>query len=56
MNASGLFPGGAKTTAQDRQAGGGAIVLVLVYGPRNLSRHPRQVLAAASDDSQARVR
>ena len=32
-----------------------AIVLVLVYGPRNLSRHPRQVLAAASSESQPRV-
>jgi hypothetical protein len=32
-----------------------AIVVVLVYGPRNLSRHPRQVLAAASDESQPRV-
>jgi membrane protease YdiL (CAAX protease family) len=33
-----------------------AIVLVLVYGPRDLSRHPRQVLAAASSESQPRVR
>ena len=33
-----------------------AIVLVLVYGPRNLSRRPRQVLAAASSESQPRVR
>ena len=32
-----------------------AIVLVLVYGPRNLSRHPRQVLASASSESQPRV-
>jgi uncharacterized protein len=32
-----------------------AIVLVLVYGPHNLSRHPRQVLAAASGESQPRV-
>jgi membrane protease YdiL (CAAX protease family) len=32
-----------------------AIVLVLVYGPRNLSRHPRQVLAATSSESQPRV-
>jgi membrane protease YdiL (CAAX protease family) len=32
-----------------------AIVLVLVYGPRNLSRHPRQVLVAASSESQPRV-
>jgi CAAX protease family protein len=32
-----------------------AIVLVLVYGPRNLSRRPRQVLAAASSESQPRV-
>jgi hypothetical protein len=30
-----------------------AIVVVLVYGPRNLSRHPRQVLAAASAESGA---
>jgi membrane protease YdiL (CAAX protease family) len=34
---------------------GVAIVLVLVFGPRNLSRHPRQVLAAASSESQPRV-
>ena len=33
----------------------GGVVLVLVYGPRNLSRHPRQVLAIASDESQPRV-
>ena len=33
-----------------------AIVVVLVYGPRNLSRHPRQVLAPASSESQPRVR
>jgi uncharacterized protein len=33
-----------------------AIVVVLVYGPRNLSRHPRQVLASASGESQPRVR
>ena len=32
-----------------------AVVLVLVYGPRNLSRRPRQVLATASDESQPRV-
>lgn len=32
-----------------------AIVLVLVYGPRNLSRRPRQVLEAASSESQPRV-
>jgi membrane protease YdiL (CAAX protease family) len=32
-----------------------AIVLVLVYGPHNLSHHPRQVLAAASGESQPRV-
>ena len=36
-------------------AGVAAIVLVLVYGPRNLSRHPRQVLASASNESQPRV-
>jgi membrane protease YdiL (CAAX protease family) len=35
--------------------GGAAIVLVLVYGPHNLSRHPRQVLAAASGEFQPRV-
>jgi uncharacterized membrane-anchored protein len=29
----------------------GAIVAVLVYGPRNLSRHPRRVLCAASAES-----
>jgi membrane protease YdiL (CAAX protease family) len=28
-----------------------AIVVVLVYGPRNLSRYPRQVLATASNES-----
>jgi FlaG/FlaF family flagellin (archaellin) len=33
-----------------------AVVVVLVYGPRNLSRHPRQVLAAAGDESRPRVR
>jgi membrane protease YdiL (CAAX protease family) len=33
-----------------------AIVLVLVYGPRNLSRHPRQVLATAISESRPRVR
>jgi cytochrome b561 len=32
-----------------------AVVVVLVYGPRNLSRHPRQVLAGASGESQPRV-
>ena len=32
-----------------------AVIVVLVYGPRNLSRHPRQVLAAASSESQPRV-
>jgi membrane protease YdiL (CAAX protease family) len=32
-----------------------AVVVVLAYGPRNLSRRPRQVLAAASGDSQSRV-
>jgi hypothetical protein len=32
-----------------------AIVLVLVYGSRNLSRHPKQVLADASSESQPRV-
>ena len=35
--------------------GGAAIVLVLVYGPHNLSPHPRQVLATASGESQPRV-
>ena len=33
-----------------------AVLVVLVYRPRNLSRHPRQVLAAASGESQPRVR
>jgi hypothetical protein len=33
-----------------------ALVVVLVYGPRNLSRHPRQVLAATSGEPQPRVR
>lgn len=33
-----------------------AVVVVLVYGPRNLSRHPRQVLATARSESQPRVR
>jgi membrane protease YdiL (CAAX protease family) len=33
-----------------------AVVVVLVYGPRNLSRHPRQVLAIARSESQPRVR
>ena len=32
-----------------------AVAVVLVYGPLNLSRHPRQVLAAASGESQPRV-
>jgi uncharacterized protein len=32
-----------------------AIVLVLVYGSRNLSRHPKQVLAATGGESQPRV-
>ena len=32
-----------------------AVVVVLAYGSRNLSRHPRQVLAAARDDSQPTV-
>jgi membrane protease YdiL (CAAX protease family) len=32
-----------------------ALVVVLVYGPRNLSRRPRQVLAAARSESQPRV-
>ena len=32
-----------------------AVLVVLVYGPRNLSRHPRQVLAPASSESQPRV-
>ena len=36
-------------------AGFAAVVVVLVYGQRNLSRHPRQVLAAAGDESQPRV-
>jgi membrane protease YdiL (CAAX protease family) len=36
-------------------AGVAAVVVVLVYGPRNLSRRPRQVLAAASSQSQPRV-
>ena len=33
-----------------------ATVLVLVYGPRNLSRRPKQVLAATSSETQPRVR
>ena len=33
-----------------------AVVVVLIYGPRNLSRRPRQVLASASGDSHPRVR
>jgi uncharacterized protein len=33
-----------------------AVVVVLVYGPRNLSRHPRQVPTPASSESQPRVR
>jgi uncharacterized protein len=33
-----------------------AVVVVLVYGPRNLSRRPRQVLASTSGESQPRVR
>jgi membrane protease YdiL (CAAX protease family) len=32
-----------------------AVMVVFVYGPRNLSRHPRQELAAASGESQPRV-
>jgi membrane protease YdiL (CAAX protease family) len=32
-----------------------AVVVVLVYGQRNLSRHPRQVLEATSGESQPRV-
>jgi uncharacterized protein len=32
-----------------------AVVVVLVYGPRNLSRHPRQVLPATSGEFQPRV-
>ena len=32
-----------------------AVVVVLVYGATNLSRHPRQMLAAAGDESQQRV-
>jgi uncharacterized protein len=33
-----------------------AVVVALIYGRRNLSRHPRQVLAAAGGESQTRVR
>ena len=33
-----------------------AVVVVLVYGSLDLSRRPRQVLAAASDETQSRVR
>ena len=38
-----------------------AVLVVLVYGPRDLSRHPRQVLSAASAEpaeptTSARVR
>jgi hypothetical protein len=33
-----------------------AAVVVLIYGPRNLSRRPRQVLPAASGESQPQVR
>jgi membrane protease YdiL (CAAX protease family) len=33
-----------------------AVVMVVVYGPRNLSRRPRQVLASASGESQPRMR
>ncbi len=36
-------------------AGVAAIVLVLVYGATNLSRHPKQELASASGESQPRV-
>jgi membrane protease YdiL (CAAX protease family) len=32
-----------------------AVVVVLVYGATNLSRRPRQMLAAAGDESQPRV-
>ena len=32
-----------------------AVVVVLVYGPRDLSRYPREVLPAASSESQPRV-
>ena len=32
-----------------------AVVVVLVYGPRNLSRSPRQVSVSASSESQPRV-
>ena len=32
-----------------------AVAVVFVYGPRNLSRRPRQVLEATSDKSQPRV-
>lgn len=33
-----------------------AVAVVLVYGASNLSRHPRQVLADAKDESRSRVR
>jgi uncharacterized protein len=33
-----------------------AVVVVLIYGPHNLSRRPRQVLASAGGESQPRVR
>jgi membrane protease YdiL (CAAX protease family) len=33
-----------------------AVVVVLIYGPRNLSRRPRQVLASARGESRPRVR
>ncbi len=33
-----------------------AVMVVLIYGPRNLSRRPRQVLASASGDPHPRVR
>jgi hypothetical protein len=32
-----------------------AVVVVLVYGATNLSRRPRQVLAAADEETQPRV-
>ena len=32
-----------------------AVVVVLVYGPSNLSRRPRQVLTGAGGESQPRV-
>ena len=32
-----------------------AVIVVLVYGSRNLSRRPKQVLAATGGESQPRV-